>query len=309
MIFSKENEMDWEAGIQRAIEYIEEHLEDEIDYQEVAKCAYSSNYHFQRVFGILSGVTLGEYIRLRRLSCAAQDLLRGEKVLSVAVKYGYESSESFSRAFFRFHGCLPSQIKRGAPAKIFPPLSLNHLGGNKAMNCTIELRPSKILTGFKRRFHGVPYGQERLEQENEFYTTTRGKQWLLCGASSDYTTQYAVVTNLGDDGYDFYIAYELDEWTRKVLLDSSVTGMKITDLGISEIKLPERLCAVFPTQKSKTPISEYTDIRRRIVTEWLPSSDYRLIDAPEVVELHWRMGESGGKSNRFLEITLPVERK
>ncbi len=299
--------MDWTVNIQRAIDYIEDHLDDKIDYVEVAKYAYSSSYHFQRVFGILCGITLGEYIRNRRLSCAVGDLLAGEKVLDVAIKYGYESSESFSRAFNRFHGFLPSQVKRGYPSKTFNRLSLNiNIEGNSTMKCTVEERPSKILVGIKKRFRGVPYGQERLEQENEFYTTTRGKQWLLIGATSDYTTEYAIITNIGDDGYDFYIAYELDEWTRKAIFDKSITGMNLDDIGLEIINLPKRSCAVFPTKRSKKPISEYTDIRKRIVTEWLPGSDYQLADAPEVIELHWRTVE---RSNRFIEITLPIERK
>ncbi len=299
--------MDWNASLQRAIDYIENHLDDEIDYAEVAKCAYSSSYHFQRVFGILCGITLGEYIRCRRLTRAIGDLLAGERVLDVAIKYGYESSESFSRAFHRFHGCLPSQVKRGYPAKTFHRFSLNiNLEGALPMKCTIEERPSKILVGIKKRFRGVPYGRERLEQENDFYTTTRGKQWLLIGATSDYTTEYAIVTNIGDDGYDFYIAYELDEWTREAIFNKSITGMNLADIGLEIINLPKRSCAVFPTERSKTPISEYMDIRKRIVTEWLPESDYQLADAPEVIELHWRTVD---RSKRFIEITLPIERK
>lgn len=299
--------MDWVSSIQRAIDYIEEHLDDKIDYADVARCAYSSTFHFQRVFGILCGMTLGEYIRCRRLSRAVGDLLAGEKVIEVAIKYGYESSESFSRAFTRFHGVLPSQVKHGYPAKTFQKLSLNaNYEGEFMMNCTIEERPHKILVGFKKRFHGVPYGQERLEQENQFYTTTRGKQWLLLGAASDYTTEYGIVTNIDDDGYDFYIAYELDEWTREALFNSAITGMDLQDIGLEVISLPKRVCAVFPTERSNTPISEYSDIRKRIVVEWLPTSDYQLAEAPEVIELHWRTSD---RKNRFIEITLPIERK
>lgn len=291
--------------IQNAIDYIEEHLEEELDYTEISKRAYCSSYHFQRVFSYFCKLTLGEYIRLRRLSRAADDLRAGEKVLSVAVKYGYESSESFSRAFFRFHGVLPSQVKRGAPAKEVPPLSLKSICKEKRiMNVTIEQRPSKTLVGFRRRFQGVPFGRERLMQEDKFYRSTRGKQWLLLGASCDYSTEYAIVTNIGDDGYDFTIAYALDEWTRGVLFDESVTGMDLKDLDFETISLPARTCAVLRTENEKDPISEYTDLRERFVTEWLPGSGYRLSDLPEVVELHWRMGEGG----RFLEITLPVEK-
>lgn len=108
--------MDWIQGIQKAIEYIEEHITEEIDYEEAAKRAYTSSFHFQRVFGLLCGFTLGEYIRRRRLTLAGKDLLSSDmKVIDVAFKYGYETPESFSRAFQKFHGIIPSQVKSGIP--------------------------------------------------------------------------------------------------------------------------------------------------------------------------------------------------
>ena len=83
--------MDWLQGIQKAIDYIEENITEKIDYEEVAKRAYSSSFHFQRVFGIMCGFTLGEYIRRRRLTLAANELLsKNRKVIDVAFKYGYE---------------------------------------------------------------------------------------------------------------------------------------------------------------------------------------------------------------------------
>ena len=118
--------MDWICGIQKAIDYIEEHLTEKIDYEAVAKCAYSSSYHFQRVFGILCGFTVGEYIRRRRLTLAGNELLHSQqKVIDVALKYGYKTPESFSRAFQRFHGILPSQVKKGCYLNSFSRLSVN----------------------------------------------------------------------------------------------------------------------------------------------------------------------------------------
>ena len=100
--------MDWIQGIQQAIDYIEDHITEEIDYEEAAKRAYSSSFHFQRVFGIMCGFTLGEYIRRRRLTLAGNELLMKDiKVIDVALKYGYETPESFSRAFQKFHGIAP----------------------------------------------------------------------------------------------------------------------------------------------------------------------------------------------------------
>ena len=104
--------MDWIIGIQKAINYIEEHLTEEIDYDAVAAQSYSSSYHFQRVFSILCGFTVGEYIRNRRLTLAGIELAADQaKVIDVALKYGYETPDSFTKAFRKFHGILPSQVR------------------------------------------------------------------------------------------------------------------------------------------------------------------------------------------------------
>ena len=104
--------MDWITGIQEAINYMEDHITEELDYGEIARRSFSSPYHFQRVFSLLCGCTLGEYIRLRRLTLAGADLARGtEKVIEVAMKYGYESPDSFARAFTKFHGLTPSEAR------------------------------------------------------------------------------------------------------------------------------------------------------------------------------------------------------
>ena len=93
--------MDWIYGIQNALDYVEEHLTEEIDYEKVAAQSFSSSYHFQRIFSILCGFTLGEYIRNRRLSLAGAELAAGDvKVIDIALKYGYESPDSFSPALF-----------------------------------------------------------------------------------------------------------------------------------------------------------------------------------------------------------------
>ena len=99
--------MDWIQGIQRAIDYVEANITEEIDFEEVARQAYSSSFHFQRVFSILCGLSLGDYIRMRRLSLAGEELSKGNaKIIAVALKYGYDTPESFSRAFTRFHASV-----------------------------------------------------------------------------------------------------------------------------------------------------------------------------------------------------------
>ncbi|MDW7656389.1 MAG: AraC family transcriptional regulator [Bacillota bacterium] len=117
--------MNWIQSLSKAIKHMEAHLTDEIDLDEIAGKASSSGSHFQFIFHVVMGLTVGEYIRNRRLTLAAQDLLKkGEKVLDVALRYGYDSPESFSRAFKRFHGVTPSKVQPGL-VKQFHPLSIN----------------------------------------------------------------------------------------------------------------------------------------------------------------------------------------
>lgn len=100
--------------MQKAIDYIEDNLTETIDYETVAAQSFSSSHHFQRVFSILCGFTVGEYIRNRRLSLAGTELATSDaKVIDVALKYGYESPDSFAKAFKKFHGILPSEVKKG----------------------------------------------------------------------------------------------------------------------------------------------------------------------------------------------------
>ncbi len=302
--------MDWIEGIQKAIDYIEENITEKTNYEEIAKRAYSSSFHFQRVFGLMCGITVGEYIRRRKLTLAGKDLLNKKmKVIDVAFKYGYETPESFSRAFFKFHGIMPSQVKQGCSLKSFSRLSVKlNLTGEREMKYRIEEKPKKILVGYKKRFTGVPYGEERVKQEEAFLTTTRAKQWLLLGASCDYSTDYMVVTNIDDDGYDFYVAYELDEWTRKEFFNPNITGVGFMDkMGFETIVIPKQTYVVFETEKKKRPITDYTDIRKKIVTEWLPSADYIFANKPEIVAMHWRPNGEWEKE-RYIEICLPIEK-
>lgn len=133
--------MDWITGIQKAIDYIEDNIEENLDYTEIAKRAYSSSFYFQRIFKILCGMTLGEYIRGRRLTLAGSVLNSSNiKVIDAAMKYGYDTPESFCRAFTKFHGITPSQAKScGQKLKSFSRLTVKlTLKGGTVMNYRIE---------------------------------------------------------------------------------------------------------------------------------------------------------------------------
>ena len=115
--------MDWLNDWNKALAYLEANLDGDIDPKELGRLAGCSAYHFQRMFSYLAGIPLGEYIRRRRMTRAAADLQNGEKVLDVALRYGYESPTAFNRAFQAVHKLPPSQAKQeGVKLKAFPSI-------------------------------------------------------------------------------------------------------------------------------------------------------------------------------------------
>ena len=300
--------MDWITGIQNAINYIEAHLTEEIDYDRVARESFSSSFHFQRVFSILSGYTLGEYIRNRRLSLAGTELATGkEKVIDIAAKYGYESPDSFAKAFQKFHGITPSQARSGgAVLKNFSRLSLKiTLEGGRIMNYKIVEREELVLTGFKTRFTGTPESRNR--QDHNFAVETRMKQYVLQGFAHDCDTVYEVITNVGDDGYDYYIAS---------LIPSVMRNDFEEDLGeyckqYEQITIPAGKYLVCETERCEYPTDRIEALRAKAVTEWLPSAGYELAETPEYDIIHWfyKFGDEKVNSSRYTELWLPIVKK
>ena len=299
--------MDWITGMQKAIDYIEANLTEEIDYEKVAAESFSSSYHFQRVFSILCGYTLGEYIRLRRLSLAGVELANGkDKVIDIALKYGYDSPDSFAKAFQKFHGITPSQARAdGSMLKSFSRLSIKiSLEGGKTMNYRIEEKDEMILTGYKRRFSGIP--GERMEQEKEMYVKTRPLQYILQGLSGDVVKNFDIITNVDDEGYDFYIASQLNEYCRNNLNKDSVLGEEFAKY-YENVTIPKCTYAIFETERCAYPTMTFLDLRRKIASEWLPNSGYQLKNAPELVVTHWFEGEK--RNQRYRELWIPIEKK
>lgn len=300
--------MDWVVGLQNAVNYIEEHLTETIDYDMVAAQSYSSGYHFQRVFSILCGYTLGEYIRNRRLSLAGAELATSDaRVIDVALKYGYESPDSFAKAFQKFHGVLPSQVRNcGSKLKSFSRLVLKFsLEGGNIMDYRIEKKPEMVLTGYKRRFTGTP--ADRSEQERDFYVSTRLNQYALKGISRDCDTGYNIMSGFDDEGYDFYIASMLDEWQTENL--GKVLGAEDAK-RFEKIVVPEGLYLICETERTKYPTVLVDELRRKVVSEWLPASDYELADAPEISVHHWyyKLGDTQLSNSRYIELWIPIKK-
>ena len=299
--------MNWVIGIQKAIDYIEEHLTENIDYEMVAAQSFSSAYHFQRVFSILCGFTLGEYIRNRRLSLAGTELATTDiKIVDVALKYGYESPDSFAKAFQKFHGVLPSQARNcGCNLKSFSRLVLKiSLEGGNIMNYRIEEKPEMILTGYKRRFTGTP--ANRAEQECDFYVSTRVNQFLLKGMSRDLDTQYNIMCGFDDEGYDFYIASLLDEWHTNNF--AKALGYAEETKQFEKIVVPAGKYLICETERMPYPTTAFEEVRRKAVSEWLPSSGYDIAEAPEISVHHWfyKYGDKERSKSRYIELWIPI---
>ena len=153
----------WIEGLQASIDFIEQHLDEPLDVGEIAGKAALSPFYFQRIFGAMCGLTVSDYIRARRMTLAAQELVRSEaKVIDVAVKYGYDSPDSFTKAFQRFHGITPSQAREpGAPLRSLAPLHIKvSLEGGSMMDYRIVEKAPFTVVGVKRPFNSDTSYQE-----------------------------------------------------------------------------------------------------------------------------------------------------
>lgn len=140
--------MAWIEMLQQAINYMEDHLMDDIYYEDVADMVFISSYEFHRTFSIMAGMTANAYIRNRRLSLAGVELMEtDEKVIDVALKYGYDTPESFTKAFTRFHGVSPKHAKKqGTKLCLFNPLKIKiSMEGGKSMAIVWKLKKNRGL--------------------------------------------------------------------------------------------------------------------------------------------------------------------
>ena len=295
--------MDWTTGIQKAIDYIEAHLTDEIDYEAVAAQSFSSSYHFQRVFGILCGYTLGEYIRNRRLTLAGAELAATDaKVIAVALKYGYYSPDSFARAFKSFHGITPSQAKNGGKLRTFSRLVLKFsLEGGKIMDYRIEKIPKITVTGHRKRFTGDL--EKRFEEQHDFMIdgSVRFVRYALQGAAYDCATEYCVVFDVDDDGYSLTIGTVLPDYFNKHLKKTFGEYEKL----LSVVAIPEHLYLKAESKRGVAYMESFRELYGEVVNQWLPDSCYEIANAPEIQVIH---KFNNDKDNCYVELWLPIKK-
>ena len=258
--------MDWITGIQRALDYTEAHLTGEVDYEEAAREACSSAFHFQRMFTMLCGFTLGDYIRMRRLALAAEDLIRADdKVIDIAYRYGYDTPESFSRAFTRFHGVTPTQARHGGSVKSFSRLSVKLiLSGGTTMDYRIEKKDAFKLICKKKQVT-KPQGDTATEDISAFWNEVGadGTMDKICRYGK-FDTYHGVLgicfsDELADSGFPYGIGTEYN-------------GAPLTDAGLDIVEIPSYTYAVF-TCRGNMP-DAFKDTYKRICTEFFPQSNY-----------------------------------
>jgi AraC family transcriptional regulator len=281
-----------------AMVYIEEHLTDDIDYREVSKIACCSVYHFKRMFSFLSGIGLSEYIRRRRLTLAALDLKDTNlRIIEVAVKYRYDSADSFSRAFHSMHGILPSEARsETAQLKAYPRMTFQlSIKGGCEMNYRIVEKGSFKLVGFKKRvpivFKGV---NPEIAKMTELLTPEVIKQ-LKAISNEEPTGIISASANFPEGRMEE--KGELDHY-----IGVATSSNENTDFDV--LKIDECTWAVF---ESIGPFPEtLQNVWGRIYSEWFPSSGYEAAPGPEIL---WNENPDTGNPKYRSEIWIPVKKK
>lgn len=266
--------MDWITGISKAIDYIEEHITEPTDYARAAKEACLSPFNFQRVFALLCGYTLGDYVRMRRLTLAGEELLSTDaKVIDVALKYGYDSPESFSRAFTRFHGVSPSAVRKGAAIRSFSRICVKLiLTGGSIMEYRIEKKQAAKIICRRREF--TKPGDDYTNREiPEFWNECGrdGSVQKLCGYIKDSAQFKGLLgvcfsTEMTDSGFPYGIGAEYDG-------ESDPQDFEI-------VEIPAYTYAVF-TVRGKMP-DAFRETYRKICTEFFPQSGYEYGNGVEI---------------------------
>ncbi|QOR34226.1 helix-turn-helix domain-containing protein [Clostridium sp. 'deep sea'] len=158
-------------NIQQAINYIEEHIYEELKPSDIAKQVYMSSYYFQKLFSLLCSCTLGEYIRNRRLTLAKDEILYSDKkIIDIAVRYGYNTAEGFTRAFYRFYGVTPlAARKRKCKLESFAKISVQSLLEG-------ELGKMKDLSkrGYSVQDNGAIYYTKDMDKTSKWFEDVLG---------------------------------------------------------------------------------------------------------------------------------------
>lgn len=273
----------WVEGFQQSIDYIEGNLASSLEIEDIARTAMLSPFYYQRMFGALCGMTVGEYIRGRRMTLAAQELAGTEaKVIDVALKYGYDSPDSFAKAFQRFHGIQPSKAREnGAPLRSLAPLHIKvSLEGGSMMDYRIVEKAPFTIVGVKRPFNSDTSYQEIPKFWDE---------WLAKGEKRPVMGTFGVCADMKGKDFDYWIADLYFPWQE-------------VPEGCETRVIPGSLWAQFPCT-----ISTLQDTNTRIWSEWLPAlKGYKLAGEYDIEVYLPPEGDSGEMT---VYIWIPLEKE
>lgn len=287
--------MNWTDDLNRAMDYIEDNLQEEIGMAEIAKRAACSEFHLQRMFPYMTGMTLSDYIRRRRMSQAALDLAAGTRVIDVAHRYGYESPTSFARAFRDLHGIAPSEAQRGTvKLKTYPRLAFAmQVKGEEAMEYRIEKRAEFRVVG-----HATG-GDWTMENSGE----KAAEFWTKLGEDGAKRIHDALALMDGSEPNGLLGVSFCNEQGFKGYLVGVATNASCPE-GMEEHIVP---CATYAIFDCTGPMPDAIQkLQHRILAEWLPSSDYEW--APKAdVEVYF--GPNMKDQDYRSQVWLPIQKR
>lgn len=278
--------IDQQGGIQDAIFYIENHLTEDMRIRDISKVACMSSFYFQRIFSALFGMGVGEYIRSRRLTLAGAELAATDiRVIDAAGKYGYDSPDSFCRAFQRFHGFPPSTAGRNRERlnSLAPFEITTGTGGHSMLEYKIVEKPQFTLVGLERKFNPETSYQEIPKFWTEVFSQENCPLMGVYGVCLDEDTEDGTFTYLIADNY--------------------IPWQEIPE-GLTVKVIPASTWAVFPC---RGPLPDtLQSVNTRMWAEWLPNcKDYRLARNLNI-EVYGPPAEK--PEDTYSEIWLPLER-
>ncbi|TKH23836.1 AraC family transcriptional regulator [Bacillus wiedmannii] len=290
--------MDSLKNMNAAMQYIENNLTDEIDFKEVAKIAFCSEYHFKRMFSFLAGIPLSEYIRCRRLTLAAFELKDSNaKVIDVAIKYGYNSPDSFTRAFQNLHGITPSEARSTIHSlKAYSPMTfqLSIQGGNE-MNYRIKEKEPFRIIGITKRVPIVFNGVNEEIASMWKSLNPESIQMLKSLSNMEPNGIISASTNFSEGRMEE--KGELDHYI-------GVATTKDCPAQFAQLEVTASTWAVF---EAVGPFPEtLQNVWGRIYSEWFPSLNYELAEGPEIL---WNEQKDTSSPNFKSEIWIPVLKK
>lgn len=296
--------MEWTELLQQAINYMEAHLQEDITYQDVARYVHMSNYNFHRTFSFMAGMTANEYIRNRRLSLAGQELQEtNAKVIDVAYKYGYDTPESFTKAFSRFHGVAPKYAKvRGTKLSLFNPLVIKiSMEGGRSMDYKIVETENQTFLALVRAFQNESINEEGNTEIPDFWSECYKKDLVepLRALRPDGKKDLfglCTPTKKGETTFDYGIGIRVDQETK------SLSEEKIKATGYQLWEVPACTYVVFSCMGQNGDCIK--DMWSRFYKEFLPQAGYEAIDACDY-EIYYENGAPG----LFCELWIPIRKK